>query len=149
MKNKEMLYIKQNSECYIDKDCKWRDIGKQTEEMAKDLRDTYNHEGCEAWHCSGCGYEQYGKEWFCQDIQQAEKLTAKGYHKASNVAKEIFEEIETIFNEMIDEATGQLASARLECDLKTARTMEYGIDVIHLVHRTLKKSLEKKYMEGE
>ena len=23
MKNKEMLYIRQNGDCYIDKDCKW------------------------------------------------------------------------------------------------------------------------------
>ena len=54
---------------------------KQIEEMARDLQDTHNYEGCEAWHCRGCSYEQYGKEYFCQDVQQAEKLIAKGYRK--------------------------------------------------------------------
>lgn len=81
-------------------------------------------------------------------IEIAEHLiSAKGYRKASEVAREIFSEIETIFDEMIDEATDQLSSSRLECDLKAVKIMEYGIDVMHLVYRTLKRSLEKKYTE--
>lgn len=43
MKDKEMLYIKQNGECYIDKDCKWgnktEDKKKQIEEITKDLKE--------------------------------------------------------------------------------------------------------------
>ena len=76
----------------------------------------------------------------------ATDLYEKGYRKAEDVAREIFEEIETAFDEMIEEATDQLLSARLECDVKAVKTMEYGIDVIRLVHRTLKKSLKKKYI---
>ena len=76
----------------------------------------------------------------------AELLNAEGYRKSADVAREIFEEIETAFDEMIEEATDQLLSARLECDVKAVKTMEYGIDVIRLVHRTLKKSLKKKYI---
>ena len=79
----------------------------------------------------------------CQTVYIAENLYDKGYRKAS----EIFEEIDTVFDEMIDEATGQLSSARLECDLKAVRIMEYGIDVLRLAYRTLEKSLKKKYTE--
>lgn len=70
------------------------------------------------------------------------------YRKASDVALEVITEVETVFDEMIDEATDQLASARLECDLKAVKLMEYAIDVLHLAYRTLKKSLKKKYTEG-
>ena len=37
MNDKEMLYIKQNGECYINKDCKWRnnDKEKQIEKITK------------------------------------------------------------------------------------------------------------------
>lgn len=54
---------------------------KQIEEMAKDLQETYDYEGCEAWHCGGCWYEKYGENNFCSNIMQAEKMTAKGYRK--------------------------------------------------------------------
>ena len=67
---------------------------KQIEEMAKDLQETHDYEGCEAWHCGGCEYEKYGKGYFCSSIKQAEKMTAKGYRKSTDVAREIFEEIE-------------------------------------------------------
>ena len=55
----------------------------QIMEMAKDLRATYNAEGCDAWHCSGCKYEQYSVGYLCQEVQQAEKLAQMGYHKQS------------------------------------------------------------------
>lgn len=54
---------------------------KQIEEMAKDLQETHDYDGCEAWHCGGCEYEKYGKNYFCSSIKQAEKMTAKGYHR--------------------------------------------------------------------
>ena len=54
---------------------------EQIEEMAKDLQETHDYEGCEAWHCSGCQYEEYGENYFCSSIKQAEKMTAKGYSK--------------------------------------------------------------------
>ena len=56
---------------------------KQIAEMAKDLQETHDYEGCEAWHCGGCQYEKYGKGYFCSSIKQAEKMTAKGYRKQS------------------------------------------------------------------
>lgn len=61
---------------------------KQIEEMAKDLQETHDYEGCEAWHCGGCEYEKYGKGYFCSSIKQAEKMTVKGYRKASEVVDE-------------------------------------------------------------
>ena len=72
---------------------------KQIEEMAKDLETTHDSEGCEAWHCGGCEYEKYGKHYFCSSIKQAEKLTSKGYCKASDVAREILGHIESFFHE--------------------------------------------------
>ena len=56
---------------------------KQIEEMAKDLQETHDYEGCEAWHCGDCEYEKYGKNYFCSSIKQAEKMTTKGYRKQS------------------------------------------------------------------
>ena len=53
MKNKEMLYTKQNGDCYIDKDCKWGKIGKEnktdaTETIIKPLFDAIDLEKSEA-----------------------------------------------------------------------------------------------------
>lgn len=53
---------------------------ERIEKMAKDLQETHDYDGCEAWHCGGCEYEKYGKNYFCSSIKQAEKMTAKGYH---------------------------------------------------------------------
>lgn len=54
------------------------------EEMARDLEQTYAEvDYCEAWHCGGCKYEQYGKGYICHSIQQAEKMFVKGYRKQS------------------------------------------------------------------
>jgi hypothetical protein len=54
---------------------------EQIEELAKDLQETHDYEGCEAWHCGDCQYEKYGKGYFCSSIKQAEKMTAKSYRK--------------------------------------------------------------------
>lgn len=56
---------------------------KLIEEMAKDLEETYNYEGCDAWHCGGCKYEKYKGNHLCESIMQAEKMTNKGYRKQS------------------------------------------------------------------
>ena len=59
---------------------------EQIEEMAKDL--------CEC-------YVDYGTDTI--DVKAtAEKLTIKGYRKASDVAREIFEEIEEVFRQHTD-----------------------------------------------
>lgn len=74
-------------------------MDNQIKEMAKDLQETHDYDGCEAWHCGGCEYEKYGKNYFCSSIKQAEKMTAKGYRKSSNVAREIFEDIKNIWEQ--------------------------------------------------
>ena len=42
--------------------------------------------------------EEYGRKYLITPQNTAEKLTVKGYRKASEVAREIFEEIEKIVN---------------------------------------------------
>ena len=91
---------------------------KRIKEMAKELCCDYD---C-VIPCQSCAY--YGYE-NCRDVQSAEKLYAAGYRKASEVAREIFEEID----EMIY--------------MLSAMT---GIDIIILGKYA---ELKKKYTEGE
>ena len=67
---------------------------KQIEEMAKVIDCSLPLLDCEAWRCDGCKYEKY--KHMCMGIKQAEVLYNKGYRKASDVAREIFAEIEAI-----------------------------------------------------
>ena len=76
---------------------------KQIEEMAKDLQETHDYEGCEAWHCGGCEYEKYGKNYLCSSIKQAEKMTDKGYRKQSEGEWEIKSEIYQMLDDVDEE----------------------------------------------
>lgn len=68
------------------------DKQKQIEETAKDLLAVEcGVEICEAWHCSGCKYEQYKENYFCESIRKSEALCEKGYRKQSDTAREIIE----------------------------------------------------------
>lgn len=49
MNDKEMLYIKQNGECYIDKDCKWKNNDKKQIEIEKMQQEIFD--SC-AWRFS-------------------------------------------------------------------------------------------------
>lgn len=70
------------------------DKQKQIEETAKDLLAVEcGVEICEAWHCSGCKYEQYKENYFCESIRKSEALCEKGYRKQSDTAREIKEKI--------------------------------------------------------
>lgn len=62
------------------------DEKKKIEEMAKDLQETHDYAGCEAWHCGGC---HYGGNYLCSSIKQSEKMFAKGYRKQIEVAREM------------------------------------------------------------
>lgn len=60
---------------------------KQIEEMAKAICSEYD---C-VIPCRRCDYYEYAN---CRDVKSAAKLYDAGYRKASDVAEEIFEEIE-------------------------------------------------------
>ena len=60
----------------------------QIEEMAKDLCDHYGSSGCDSDNCEGYRY--------CNVWHDCSTLIEKGYRKASEVAEEIFAEIEEI-----------------------------------------------------
>ena len=68
------------------------DSDKQIEEMAYDVCNS-SHCTVEEWQCcSVCA-------GLCEKAKRiSEKLTAKGYRKASEVAREIFEEIDKVLN---------------------------------------------------
>lgn len=79
----------------------------------------------------------------------AEKLTDKGYRLASDVAREVIDEINDSFDQMVNEAENTIMNAIQEGNLTAARIARYGKDVIILARNTLTKMLEKKYTEGE
>lgn len=66
---------------------------EKIEEFAKDIDACQHLRECEAWRCNGCEYEKYSHNYMCDNIKQAEALTAKDYRKSSDVAAEIFEEL--------------------------------------------------------
>lgn len=70
---------------------------KQIEEMAKEICSEYD---C-IIPCHRCAY--YGYE-NCRDVKSAEKLYNAGYRKASDLAEEIFAEIDEIFERQIYES---------------------------------------------
>lgn len=75
----------------------------------------------------------------------AEKLTDKGYRKATDFAEEIFAEIDGSFSQMIEEAGNTISEAIQEENKSVARVAEYGRDVLFLARNTLTKILKKKY----
>lgn len=60
---------------------------KQIEEMAKNICSEYD---C-IIPCQSCAYYEYAN---CRDVKSAEKLYNAGYRKSTDLAREIFEEIE-------------------------------------------------------
>ena len=62
---------------------------KQIEEIAKEICSEYD---C-VIPCQNCAYYEYAN---CRDVKSAEKLYTAGYRKASEVAAEIFAEIDAI-----------------------------------------------------
>lgn len=69
---------------------------KQIEEMARDLCECYNSDG-------SCWQDDKPCDLRCDEYTNAQYLYDKGYRKASDVAEEIFAEIEQIFfdNEVV------------------------------------------------
>ena len=63
---------------------------KQIEEMAKAICSEYD---C-VIPCQSCAYYGYAN---CRDVKSAEKLYNAGYRKSTDLAEEIFAEIEKIF----------------------------------------------------
>ena len=64
---------------------------KQIEEIAIDL--------CEYYNCDGtCYQDDKPCDLRCDEYTNARYLYEKGYRKASDVAREIFEEIEDVLN---------------------------------------------------
>lgn len=111
---------------------------KQIEEMAKDLQETHDYDGCEAWHCGGCEYEKYGKNKFCSSIKQAEKMTAKGYRKAS----ELFEEIVAIIEQRKAANAERYKGVQNEVWQTIYKAREHA-------YNDIKEIIEQKYTEGE
>ena len=66
---------------------------KEIEEMSREICSEYD---C-VIPCQSCGYYGYAN---CRDVKSAEKLYIAGYRKASDVAREIFEEIEKLMNKL-------------------------------------------------
>lgn len=81
--------------------------------------------------------------------QDATDLYNAGYRKAPDVAREIFEEIEDCYVQMLEEADHTIEEAILAENRTFARTAKYGKDIILLTLDTLRKRLKKKYTEGE
>ena len=78
-------------------------------------------------------------KWYATELYNA------GYRKASDVAREIFEEIEECYVQMIEEADNTIEEAILDANHSLARTARYGKDVMLLTLDTLRKMLKKKY----
>ena len=71
---------------------------KQIEEMAKDINIS-DHEYCNG-RCIGCEHKPKRiEDCACIDIAIATGLTTKGYRKDTEVAEEIFGEIEKLFKQ--------------------------------------------------
>ena len=101
---------------------------KQIEEMAKAI---YNLDHCEGYkddrgcmYAPSCSVCKYGRENKAKQI--SELLAKQGYRKASDVAREIFEEIENI-----------------------AILTEYSFVKDFYFEHPLVAELKKKYTEGE
>ena len=89
--------------------------------------------------------EEYGKRNLITPQNTAEKLTAKGYRKASEVAREIFEEIEELLIRLADESK-LLRDKEINLDEKTQLNGEWiGV---RLALRDISE-LKKKYTEME
>ena len=112
---------------------------KQIEEMAKVL--CCDYDDCTQCICKSIESEGDG----CTVKSDCEKLYNADYRKASDVAREIFEEIDESFSQMLEEAENTIADAIQEENRSVARIAQYGRDVLILARNTLGKILKKKY----
>lgn len=99
---------------------------KQIEEMAKEICSEYD---C-VIPCQSCGYYGYAN---CRDVKSAEKLYIAGYRKASDVAREISQDIiEPLWNAYKNS------------------TCQETVLLVALICETINNQLKKKYeSEGE
>ena len=99
---------------------------KQIEEMAKEICSEYD---C-VIPCQSCGYYGYAN---CSDVKSAEKLYIAGYRKASDVAREISQDIiEPLWNAYKNS------------------TCQETVLLVALICETINNQLKKKYeSEGE
>ena len=103
---------------------------KQIEEMANEICSEYD---C-VIPCQNCAYYGYAN---CRDVKSAEKLYTAGYRKSTDLAREIFEEIE----EGIKAAVSALQFENNPIHRKVKH--EVYSSVMRFV-----KSVEEKYTEG-
>lgn len=114
-------------------------MNKQIEEMREDISsaDQEYRQLCEGRKCRECFY--FSADMVCESQFIAEKLHAKGYRKASEVAREIFAEIE----KRISTLEYQANTPR-----KTVKTEELKAQVNWILHEVVPQTiaeLKKKY----
>ena len=106
---------------------------KQIEEMARDL--------CECYNCDGtCYQDKKPCDLKCDEYTNAQYLYSKGYRKASEVAREIFEEIERAFFKYYDSHV-TYSSPNLPYHLREA----VGFSLNEMFMKVAE--LKKKYLE--
>ena len=113
---------------------------KQIEEMAK------------AQKCNSCIHNAV-----CEKLEEVRdplgwvntegEFVCSYYDKSTEVAEEIFEEIDGCYVQMLEEVDSTIEEAILEENHSLARTAKYGKDVMLLTLDTLRKRLKKKYTE--
>ena len=121
------------------------DKEKQIEEMAKDIvifdRECVRY--CNSVKCKDCHYF-YQKE-DCYMRRVAEKLVDKGYRKASDVAREIFEEIEKIVAKEIHRCDSMRDREKDASDMIYWEGGRHSLQQVRYWFAELKK----KFTEGE
>lgn len=111
------------------------DKQKQIEETAKDLLAVEcGVEICEAWHCSGCKYEQYKENYFCESIRKSEALCEKGYRKQSDTAREIVKQLKELlhkheYRSQTDGVSFFQMNAESFCDEINELAAQYNVEV--------------------
>ena len=111
---------------------------KQIDEMARAM--CFQRESCTAQSCTKVN---------CETTWLAENLYNAGYRKSTDLAREIFEEIEDCYVQMLEEADNTIEEAILDGNHIFVRASRYGKDVMLLTLDTLRKRLKKKYLESE
>ena len=84
--------------------------------------------------------DRYKKYYFRHEYDQWEAEIKQ------EVAREIFEEVEDCYVEMLKEVDSTIEEAILEENHSVARTAKYGKDVMLLTLDTLRKMVKKKYI---
>ena len=120
---------------------------KQIEEMAKDIN-IANHEYCNG-RCIGCEHKPKRiEDCACIDIAIATGLTAKGYRKASDLAEEIFGEIDKYLEKWISYNKDKKINASFGFDKELYERCEMRIANLERYQKDMSE-LKKKYTESE